>query len=299
MLNYQNEKTNNAPCIVVPDGPVLMPQVLATDIPTPGSGAVLHTNASNQLVGTTARGGEALCELPMFDPCAYGAVGDGTTDDTAALETCFTAAGATGSVYLRPGKTFKVTADKSWSCGRLVSDGGCFTVVNTKTLTLTALEIVAPLTVQLFKGQGTVALTVSRGTIASWWWWGAEVTTTDATKTLAMLFNVPAQKMASAIVKTRARRTGGSRGTGAVGDAASFQRRAAFKHDATAPYAISLVSAEQTIGTDIASTDLGAGQAAIAVATEKGTGDQAIKHSVTGAANLNLSWNVLVELDTV
>lgn len=66
--------------------------------------------------------------LGFFDVHAYGAAGDGSTDDTAAIGLAATAAGQGGIVLFRPGKTYKITSTLSilfddqvwWMYGALV-----------------------------------------------------------------------------------------------------------------------------------------------------------------------------------
>ena len=63
----------------------------------------------NNAASATRVAGDALyARKRALDPRTFGAVGDGTTDDTAALQACITAAGS-GTVELPP-LTFKVTA---------------------------------------------------------------------------------------------------------------------------------------------------------------------------------------------
>lgn len=55
-----------------------------------------------------------------FDLLAYGAKGDGTTDDTAAVQGAFTAAAGVGPVYVPSGKTFKITSTITYPVGTTV-----------------------------------------------------------------------------------------------------------------------------------------------------------------------------------
>jgi len=61
---------------------------------------------------------------PWHDVQAYGAIGDGTTDDTAAIQAAMTAAGANGSVYL-PAGIYRTTATLTFVSGqRLIGQSG-------------------------------------------------------------------------------------------------------------------------------------------------------------------------------
>ena len=68
----------------------------------------------------------------------YGAEGDGATDDTDAINSANTAAGSTGTLFLQPGKTFKVTDNLNpWKCNVIgsgatinstITDGAAVTI---------------------------------------------------------------------------------------------------------------------------------------------------------------------------
>src|SRR2546426_11991882 len=60
---------------------------------------------------------------PWYDVRAFGAQGDGTTDDTAAIQSAITAANPTGgTVFLSPG-TYRVTASLTFSSPDVVLMG--------------------------------------------------------------------------------------------------------------------------------------------------------------------------------
>jgi hypothetical protein len=88
--------------------------------------------------------------LSVYD---FGAVGDGTADDTSALAAADAAAVVAKCQLLFPSGTFRVAANTTLN-SRILSAGGILTVDSGKTLTLRG-RIVAPLQ-QIFTGAGSV-----------------------------------------------------------------------------------------------------------------------------------------------
>lgn len=80
----------------------------------------------------------------IFDVHAYGAIGDGTTDDTAAITAAIAAAGQLATVLFRPGKTYKVTSSLTmiaddqtwWMYGAQISVASAFAGITIGTNTL-------------------------------------------------------------------------------------------------------------------------------------------------------------------
>jgi nitrous oxidase accessory protein NosD len=66
----------------------------------------------------------------FLTPESFGAKGDGTTDDTAAINATATAAGDWGQVFLNPAKTYRVTAAITPRSGQRWFGGGKLTTAN-------------------------------------------------------------------------------------------------------------------------------------------------------------------------
>ena len=62
---------------------------------------------TNRTAYLKARLSEAIPYVSVAD---FGAVGDGSTNDTAAIQAAFTAAEAGTSILFQPGKTYKITS---------------------------------------------------------------------------------------------------------------------------------------------------------------------------------------------
>lgn len=114
-----------------------------------------------------------------------------------------------------------------------------------------------------------------------------QVLTTDATLTDLLTFNMPAVSTAEVEFVATARRTGGARGTGAVGDTAGFRWRGTFKRVAAgAPVQ---VGATFKYGGDNIDADPTAAGVAIQFVLAA-NGDVHVE--ATGAVGLNLQWDV-------
>lgn len=70
----------------------------------------------------------------VYNVCRYAAVGDGTTDDYAAIQAVLTAAPAGSRVLFPAGKTFKISAGLSWSNKALHIEGHGATLVEATAL---------------------------------------------------------------------------------------------------------------------------------------------------------------------
>ena len=117
----------------------------------------------------------------------YGAIGDGTTDDTAA----FILAEARGGVISIPSGTYKITSDQTFTFNMLFT-GGVISVASTKTITING-TINADL-VQIFTGSGTVVGANTSCTLVHPEWWGAvpdglAVSPTDSTTAIQAAIN--------------------------------------------------------------------------------------------------------------
>jgi len=122
---------------------VISPSFTGTDYSTGASGASKPTTLENVLdlvfasFGTTdfnvlLSGSATTVENALgtisgyFENVkaeAYGAVGDGTTDDSAAIAAAFTAAATSGRIVFFPPGTYRVTSTRSWANG--ISMLGC------------------------------------------------------------------------------------------------------------------------------------------------------------------------------
>ena len=80
---------------------------------TPETGAFVYSKAGElyrrNLVGEIALSGAAAPFPLVYNVMAYGAVGDGVTDDTAAIQATIAAMAAGDTLYFPPGYTFKST----------------------------------------------------------------------------------------------------------------------------------------------------------------------------------------------
>lgn len=74
--------------------------------------AVVHLAGAESVTGTKTFTSSVLMKGPgpFADVMAYGAVGDGSTDDTTAINNAIAGAGTNGTVFAPAGKTFKITA---------------------------------------------------------------------------------------------------------------------------------------------------------------------------------------------
>ena len=117
------------------------------------------------------------------------------------------------------------------------------------------------------------------------------VSTHDATPITMLSQTVPDDRAVHCIVTVMARRIGGVRGTGAVGDTLTFKKEfAAIKNGAGATPAI--LSPATTTTWELPGTDLTT--AGISV-TCTGTASGVIMVTVTGAVNLSVTWSAHIE----
>jgi len=96
----------------------------------------------------------------------------------------------------------------------------------------------------------------------------------------------------SVVFTACAYRTGGARGTGAIGDVAKFVRRTTVKQVS----GVTTILATETIGVDQLDADLIAAGVAVEIDSPS-TGVVRIK--CTGAASLNLTWQSLAQMEAV
>lgn len=142
-----------------------------TGDPLRTGGQALNANF-NELYGNATSA--PLPATSIYSVKAYGAVGDGTTDDTTALQACFTAAAAANGIALLPIGTYKFTAQltlpsnltvegqgpgsillASWFDGAGGASGGATYLVNSDTTSGNTFITLRNLTLQ---GQNTSGL---------------------------------------------------------------------------------------------------------------------------------------------
>ena len=113
------------------------------------------------------------------DP-AYGATGDGTTDDTAAIILAKDACSGSGSIYFPPG-TYRVTSDLTFASGENVifENGAQLSIDSGVTVTFVG-NIQAP-PANIFSGAGSVI--ISSGTALAYPAWWANLTGTASRTT--------------------------------------------------------------------------------------------------------------------
>lgn len=116
-------------------------------------------------------------------PESFGAIGDGITDDTAAVEAAITACPATGCT-LRLTQTYRIVDDVSIPTKTRVdfTPAGKLSIDSTYTVTFVSPSyITAANNQQIFDGGGTVEFTLPGIVYANWW--GAKEDATDAAGT--------------------------------------------------------------------------------------------------------------------
>ncbi len=115
----------------------------AEDVNFTPTGTIAATNVQGAIAELLAEGGGS--GLPWFDVTAYGAVGDGTTDDTAAFNDAiadFNSAGY-GRLYI-PGRTrYKLSAflDPLTAPGTVMGDGMYASMIRTTSATANVFEV--------------------------------------------------------------------------------------------------------------------------------------------------------------
>lgn len=98
-------------------------------------------------------------------PESYGAIGDGATDDTAALNAAATAAGDWGQVFLNPAKTYRITASITPRTGQRWFGGGLITTANGFNFDAFLLSGKTDVTIQGLRGtSGTLGVSYSTAT---------------------------------------------------------------------------------------------------------------------------------------
>jgi len=98
----------------------------------------------------------------------HGAVGDGSTDDKDALVSADTAAGASGVMRAKSGKTFRSATGLTGAALWRFDHGGKLSVDSGQTVTID--QILANPTSEVFTGDGDVEFTVQPITIYPHWW---------------------------------------------------------------------------------------------------------------------------------
>jgi len=136
----------------------------STVAPSPGS--VNYT----QTGGGTALTLQAILDLDGVLPEPYGATGDASADDTTALTNANTYAAANGKGLILT-KTYKVTADLTFTAPVFFRPSAYITVATTKTVTYSAGFMAAPTTYG-FRGAGSHR---PKKTLCSYLeWWGGK-----------------------------------------------------------------------------------------------------------------------------
>lgn len=104
--------------------------------------------------------------LSVFtNPETYGAKGDGTTDDTTAINAAATAAGTYGRVFLAPDKTYRITASITPLTGQVWFGGGKITTANGFNFNAFSLSGVTDVTIQGLRAEsGTLGAAYSSAT---------------------------------------------------------------------------------------------------------------------------------------
>ena len=165
---------NNSPSLAQPSINGLLQQ--GTNITIIGSG----TTSNPYIINSTGGGGFTVASLaeaqagtdntkgmtplrvrqaaiPVINVDAMGAVGDGTTDDAAAINSAITAAGTTGVVHFTDGKTYSINSTLTLSSGtRFVCVNGTATIkrANGVTTTLTSSASLGATTVNVASTTG-------------------------------------------------------------------------------------------------------------------------------------------------
>jgi hypothetical protein len=119
---------------------------------------------------------------------------------------------------------------------------------------------------------------------------GTKVTTTGSVLTSLQTISITDNSVVSVVFTINAYRTGGARGTGAVGDVAKFERRVTVKRVSGAV----TILATETVGTDYRDADLIAAGTLVSFTTGVGT---LITQCNGGAANLTLVWQSVAQLE--
>jgi hypothetical protein len=94
--------------------------LVGADLPTPGASSLGGVQSVSclpaQLVSAISTSGVPSCTVPvatMFNVLTYGAAGNGTTDDTTAVQNAINAAQAVGGIVFFPAGSYKITTGLS------------------------------------------------------------------------------------------------------------------------------------------------------------------------------------------
>ncbi len=125
--------------------------------------------------GQAASGPPAILIVkdPWFDVRAYGAVGDGATDDAATIVLANTAAAVAGGTVFFPTGTHEISSDTSFSAGVNVKliGGTKLSVDSSKTVTIESpRNIIASPNQQIMSGSGLLRWTDRGGKVYAEWW---------------------------------------------------------------------------------------------------------------------------------
>jgi len=101
---------------------------------------------------------------------AYGATGDGTTDDTTSIQSAINAAVASGGYTYFPQGTYKVSSNLTINCESMFAKDAMLSIDSTKVITITSnIDAKA---FQIFSGSGTVSFAgnyVETEVYPQWW----------------------------------------------------------------------------------------------------------------------------------
>lgn len=98
-------------------------------------------------------------------PETYGAIGNGSTDDTSAINAAATAAGIWGQVFMNPAKTYRITASITPLTGQRWYGGGKITTANGYNFDAFSLVGKTDVTIEGLRGEsGTLGVAYSSAT---------------------------------------------------------------------------------------------------------------------------------------